>query len=92
MQCEGRSEVRSLQPVATQTQCRQQDNRDTISRCGGYRDGELCDVRGLLYEVQLLIIDSDSDFVGSILRSRTYFVPPSARNVVIVAYSERMTN
>ena len=68
------------------------DNRDTISRCGGYRDGELCDVTGLLYEVQLLIIDSDSDFVGSILRSRTYFVPPSARNVVIVAYSERMTN
>ena len=93
MQCEGRSEVRSLQPVATQTQCRQQDNRDTISWCGGYRDGELCDVTGgLLYEVQLLIIDSDSDFVGSILRSRTYFVPPSARNVVIVAYSERMTN
>ena len=65
MQCEGRREVRSLQPdVATQTQCRQQDNRDTISRCGGYRDGELCDVTGLLYEVQLLIIDSDSDFVG----------------------------
>ena len=70
------------------------DNRTTEIRSlnGGYRDGELCDVRGLLYEVQLLIIDSDSDFVGSILRSRTYFVPPSARNVVIVAYSERMTN
>ena len=45
------------------------DNRDTISWCGGYRDG-------LQYEVQLLITDSDSDFVGGILRSRTYFVPP----------------
>ena len=47
---------------------------------------------GLQYEVQLLITDSDSDFVGGILRSRTYFVPPSARNVVIVAYRGRMNN